>query len=70
MRSYTELPQDPELRDTTPRNPPPPPPDSHAVFRLYWLTAIVCCGGLLFGYDSGVIGMWPPEALLNTIFIN
>ncbi|PYH43801.1 sugar porter family MFS transporter [Aspergillus saccharolyticus JOP 1030-1] len=32
------------------------PPSSHALFRLYWLTAIVCCGGLLFGYDSGVIG--------------
>ncbi|KAL2821504.1 general substrate transporter [Aspergillus granulosus] len=27
-----------------------------ASFRIYWLTATVCCGGLLFGYDSGVIG--------------
>ncbi|KAL3460350.1 general substrate transporter [Aspergillus heterothallicus] len=25
-------------------------------FRIYWLAATVCCGGLLFGYDSGVIG--------------
>ncbi|PKY03531.1 MFS quinate transporter [Aspergillus campestris IBT 28561] len=24
--------------------------------RIYYLTAIVCCGGVLFGYDSGVIG--------------
>lgn len=24
--------------------------------RLYWLTAIICMGGFLFGYDSGVVG--------------
>ncbi|KAL4894950.1 general substrate transporter [Aspergillus ambiguus] len=25
-------------------------------FRAYWLAAVLCCGGALFGYDSGVIG--------------
>ncbi|KUL91190.1 hypothetical protein ZTR_00675 [Talaromyces verruculosus] len=24
--------------------------------RLYWLAAVLCCGALLFGYDSGLIG--------------
>lgn len=27
-----------------------------ATLRIYWLTAVLCCGGALFGYDSGVIG--------------
>ncbi|KAJ9235828.1 hypothetical protein DTO169E5_5991 [Paecilomyces variotii] len=25
-------------------------------FRIYWLAAVLCCGGMLYGYDSGVIG--------------
>lgn len=29
-----------------------------AAFRIYWLTAVLCCGGALFGYDSGVIGVF------------
>lgn len=29
--------------------------------RIYYLTAIVCCGGVLFGYDSGVIGIPRPD---------
>ncbi|KAE8145482.1 general substrate transporter [Aspergillus avenaceus] len=33
-----------------------PGPVRRSLFRIYWLTAIVCCGGILFGYDSGVIG--------------
>ena len=24
--------------------------------RIYWLTAVTCCAGMLFGYDSGVVG--------------
>lgn len=26
-------------------------------FRAYWLGCVVCMGGFLFGYDSGIIGM-------------
>ncbi|KAJ5432986.1 uncharacterized protein N7458_012142 [Penicillium daleae] len=29
---------------------------STARWRTYWLAAVLCCGGALFGYDSGVIG--------------
>lgn len=25
-------------------------------FRAYWLGCVVCMGGFLFGYDSGIIG--------------
>ncbi|KAH8427229.1 sugar porter family MFS transporter [Aspergillus melleus] len=35
---------------------PPSSPPRLARLRIYWLTAVVCCGGILFGYDSGVIG--------------
>ncbi|KAH8705394.1 putative MFS quinate transporter [Talaromyces proteolyticus] len=27
-----------------------------ARLRLYWLATVLCCGALLFGYDSGLIG--------------
>jgi len=30
--------------------------------RAYWLGAVLCIGGFLFGYDSGIIGRRP----LNT----
>ncbi|KAJ5579530.1 uncharacterized protein N7459_005515 [Penicillium hispanicum] len=29
---------------------------SKARWRTYWFAAVLCCGGALFGYDSGVIG--------------
>lgn len=30
---------------------------SKARWRTYWFALVLCCGGALFGYDSGVIGM-------------
>ena len=27
-----------------------------ARLRLYWLATVLCCGALLFGYDSGLMG--------------
>ncbi|KAL4891268.1 general substrate transporter [Aspergillus ambiguus] len=53
MRDYHHLPQQEEDH-----SPPPPPSSSSplALLRISWLTAVVCCGGMLFGYDSGVIG--------------
>lgn len=33
---------------------------SKARRRTYWLAAVLCCGGALFGYDSGVIGLSSP----------
>lgn len=29
------------------------------IIRAYWLGTVVCMGGFLFGYDSGIIGMHP-----------
>ncbi|KAJ5213439.1 hypothetical protein N7449_000608 [Penicillium cf. viridicatum] len=55
--SYSQLPQTPQL------NPPHPatmetetarPPKAH--WRIYWFALVLCSGGALFGYDSGVIG--------------
>ncbi|KAI9371833.1 general substrate transporter [Aspergillus egyptiacus] len=52
MTSYTQLPQ--EFSDSDTNAPASRQPQSS--LRIYWLTAVVCFGGLLFGYDSGVIG--------------
>ncbi|KAL4968926.1 sugar porter family MFS transporter [Aspergillus stella-maris] len=54
MSSYAQLVQDPDaepdLETTTPSN------NETSNLRIYTLAAVVCSGGLLFGYDSGVIG--------------
>lgn len=60
--SYTQLPQQSDNESTQSQ------PEDHffamealrlskARWRTYWLAAVLCCGGALFGYDSGVIGM-------------
>ncbi|KAJ0425401.1 general substrate transporter [Aspergillus carlsbadensis] len=55
MPSYAQIPQGlPDADAQSNQNPSPKPTASS--FRIYWLAATVCCGGLLFGYDSGVIG--------------
>ncbi|KAF3384354.1 Quinate permease [Penicillium rolfsii] len=62
IASYSQIPQNPELVD----NQSLWGSDenlamealrlSKARWRTYWLAAVLCCGGALFGYDSGVIG--------------
>ncbi|GFF31561.1 quinate permease [Aspergillus lentulus] len=57
MRSYTQLPQqDPDDLDLVPPDPTEQTDFRLAGLRLFWLAAVLCCGGALFGYDSGVIG--------------
>lgn len=60
--SYSPLPQQPELLD---HQLDGESDESYAMkalrlskarWRTYWLAAVLCCGGALFGYDSGVIG--------------
>lgn len=53
MRSYAQV---PHWDHTDSAAVQPELQSRQGVFRIYWLTAIVCCGGILFGYDSGVIG--------------
>ncbi|KAG2416369.1 hypothetical protein HFD88_007584 [Aspergillus terreus] len=56
MRDYHHISQH-EDDTSQPLRPTTSPPSSPlALLRIYWLTAVVCCGGMLFGYDSGVIG--------------
>ena len=57
--SYAQLPQ----RDAIEPSLDPPRdtmPSRRGLLRTYWLAAVLCCGGMLFGYDSGVIGWVPP----------
>ncbi|KAL4802101.1 general substrate transporter [Aspergillus unguis] len=57
MPSYTQIPN-PELDSgSTPSSSlAPQNKKHHDSLRIYYLAAVVCTGGLLFGYDSGVIG--------------
>ncbi|GIC89189.1 sugar porter family MFS transporter [Aspergillus udagawae] len=57
MRSYTQLPQqDPDDFAIVSPDPTEQTVSRLAGLRLFWLAAVLCCGGALFGYDSGVIG--------------
>ena len=31
--------------------------------RAYWLGTVVCMAGFLFGYDSGIVGMFEPNII-------
>jgi hypothetical protein len=49
------------LPDADRDEPPPPPPakmqqkyTTLGTVRAYWLGSVVCMGGFLFGYDSGM----------------
>ncbi|KAL4974722.1 general substrate transporter [Aspergillus desertorum] len=57
MSHYSQFPHDPDS-DTLPDAPPSSQQlrIHHDSLRIYYLAAVVCTGGLLFGYDSGVIG--------------
>lgn len=60
--SYSELPQQPDrfpdaqLIDEDLDSAMEALRLSKARRRTYWLAIVLCCGGALFGYDSGVIG--------------
>ncbi|PLB44343.1 putative MFS quinate transporter [Aspergillus steynii IBT 23096] len=54
MSPYTRLSQD--EASSSAQGESPSSPARLAKLRIYWLTAVICCGGILFGYDSGVIG--------------
>jgi hypothetical protein len=57
MRPYTQLSQqDPDDLGLVPPDSTEQKDSRLAGLRLFWLAAVLCCGGALFGYDSGVIG--------------
>lgn len=63
--SYAQIPQQDPVDhppDTT-MEAPPNTLSRRGLLRTYWLAAVLCCGGVLFGYDSGVIGWYSPSCL-------
>ncbi|KAL6233383.1 general substrate transporter [Aspergillus navahoensis] len=66
MSLYSQLPQDYDS-DTLPDTPPTTTSSQqlrihHDSLRIYYLAAVVCTGGLLFGYDSGGVLTFPSFA--------
>ncbi|KAJ6139757.1 hypothetical protein N7471_006243 [Penicillium samsonianum] len=68
--SYSQLPQTPQLEapDAIPTMEAEAarPPKAH--WRIYWFALVLCSGGALFGYDSGVIGGVLPFHTFTTSF--
>lgn len=58
--SYAQLPQQDPNDSPLDTLPPDKMLSRRALLRTYWLAAVLCCGGALFGYDSGVIGRFCP----------
>ncbi|KAJ6010365.1 hypothetical protein N7451_001777 [Penicillium sp. IBT 35674x] len=61
LTSYSQLPQAPDQQSAELEGETQDPTMealrlSKARWRTYWLAVVLCCGGALFGYDSGVIG--------------
>ncbi|KAJ5952057.1 uncharacterized protein N7479_010470 [Penicillium vulpinum] len=54
ITSYSPLPQTPQ--PDTPNTATMEEPPSKPHWRIYWFALVLCSGGALFGYDSGVIG--------------
>lgn len=53
LREHADHDETPELEEAKPQ--------LQAQLRLYWLATVLCCGALLFGYDSGLIGRSLPQ---------
>ncbi|KAJ5238370.1 hypothetical protein N7468_002989 [Penicillium chermesinum] len=51
--SYTQVPQDPDQTQLESGSEMEASQLVKARLRTYWLATVLCCGGALFGYDSG-----------------
>lgn len=77
LPSYSQLPQAPDQQSAELESETQDPTMealrlSKARWRTYWLAVVLCCGGALFGYDSGVIGVYscdPWYPLLLSLFL-